>query len=432
MNIKRYPFLMADGGGQGGNLVATTQNFVNAYTGAATAFDSANTMTPEVKTWYDTEALENARANHVHAQFAKNIPLPANHGTSVEVRKPNTFPDVRQLTEGVIPDGRKFGYSAINIPVYQYGDYAALSDRLDLHAVDPVAQDMAEEMGAAGGNTKDKLARNIAQAGSNVLYCPKISGSTETAVSDRISMDGTCKLTAVMVARAATWLKKHKAPKINGDYVAIIHPSVAYDLRQDPAWIDAHKYAQPEEIYNGEIGKLHGVRFVESDNAKVFGGVPLASAALKVSANVSANKVVGVSGATLVADALIGRKVKIGSGVYTIEDNATNTITLDTAVTASANDPITAAEGASGELAAYGCLFLGRDAFGIIDVDGGTMEMILKSKEQAGGPLNQFSTIGLKMETGGAVLYQERILRVECTSYYSSTDEDEDLAAAYA
>ena len=60
------------------------------------------------------------------------------------------------------------------------------------------------------------------------------------------------------------------------------------------------------------------------------------------------------------------------------------------------------------------------------------MEMILKSKEQAGGPLNQFSTIGLKMETGGAVLYQERILRVECTSYYSSTDEDEDLAAAYA
>ena len=89
MIYKRYPFLMADGGGQGGNLVATTQNFVNAYTGAATAFDSANTMTPEVKTWYDTEALENARANHVHAQFAKNIPLPANHGTSVEVRHTN-------------------------------------------------------------------------------------------------------------------------------------------------------------------------------------------------------------------------------------------------------------------------------------------------------------------------------------------------------
>ena len=40
--------------------------------------------------------------------------------------------------------------------------------------------------------------------------------------------------------------------------------------------------------------------------------------------------------------------------------------------------------------------------------------------------------LGLKMETGGAVLYQERILRVECTSYYSDVDQDEDLAAKYA
>lgn len=427
--LKLHLQMFADSGGQGGNMVATTQNFVNAYTGSATAWDSAHTMSPEMKTWYNTEALENARPALVHAQFGKNIPLPPNNGTTVEVRKPNTMPDVRQLTEGVIPDGRKYGYTNLTAAVYQYGDYAAVSDRLQLHAIDPVAQDITEEFGAAGGNTKDKLARNIAQGGTNVLYCPKISGGSETAVSARSAMDGTCKLTAKMVAKAATWLKKHNAPKIGNDYVAIIHPSVAYDLRQDSAWIDAHKYAQPEEIYNGEIGKLHGVRFVESTNARIYGGVPLASAALKVSANVSASKNVGVSGATLVADALIGRKVLIGGTVYTIEDNTTNQITLDTAITASANDPIYAGEGAAAGIAAYGCLFLGKDAFGIIDVAGGSMEMIIKSKEEAGGPLNQFSTIGLKMETGGLVLYQDRILRVECTSEYSSVDQDEDLAS---
>lgn len=427
--LKLHLQMFADSGGQGGNMVATTQNFVNAYTGSATAWDSAHTMSPEMKTWYNTEALENARPALVHAQFAKNIPLPPNNGTTVEVRKPNTMPDVRQLTEGVIPDGRKYGYTNLTAPVYQYGDYAAVSDRLQLHAIDPVAQDITEEFGAAGGNTKDKLARNIAQGGTNVIYCPKISGGSETAVSARSAMDGTCKLTAKMVAKAATWLKKHNAPKIGNDYVAIIHPSVAYDLRQDSAWIDAHKYAQPEEIYNGEIGKLHGVRFVESTNARIYGGVPLASAALKVSANVSASKNVGVSGAALVADALIGRKVLIGGTVYTIEDNTTNQITLDTAITASANDPIYAGEGAAAGIAAYGCLFLGKDAFGIIDVAGGSMEMIIKSKEEAGGPLNQFSTIGLKMETGGLVLYQDRILRVECTSEYSSVDQDEDLAS---
>jgi len=426
MDLQRF----ADSGGQGGNLVATTQNFVNAYTGEATSFDPANTMEPQNKTWYNTQALENSRPKLVHAQFAKNIPLPPNNGTTVEVRKPNTMPDVRKLTEGVIPDGRKYGYTNLTASVYQYGDYAAVSDRLSLHAIDPVAQDITEEFGAAGGNTKDKLARNIAQSGSNVMYCPKVSGGSETPVSTRSAMDGTCRLTSKVVAKAATWLKKQNAPRIGNDYIAIIHPSVAYDLRQDKAWIDAHQYAQPEEIYNGEIGKLHGVRFVETTNARIFGGVPLADSALKVTANVSASKNVGVTGATLVADALIGRKVLIGGVVYTIEDNSTNQITLDTAITASANDPIVAGEGAAGGLAVYGCLFLGKDAFGIIDVSGGSMEMIIKSKEQAGGPLDQFSTIGLKMETGGLVLYQDRILRVECTSEYSEVDQDEDLATA--
>ena len=35
-------------------------------------------------------------------------------------------------------------------------------------------------------------------------------------------------------------------------------------------WIDAHKYASPEQLYSGEIGKLGGVRFVESSEAKIW------------------------------------------------------------------------------------------------------------------------------------------------------------------
>jgi len=70
---------------------------------------------------------------------------------------------------------------------------------------------------------------------------------------------------------AAAILKAANAPKINGDYVAIIHPYVAYDLMMaaGDAWMDVHKYASPENIYNGEIGKLGGVRFVETTEAKI-------------------------------------------------------------------------------------------------------------------------------------------------------------------
>lgn len=429
-----WNILMApDAGAQGGYPVANTGNYTNANTGSAEAFDSGNTMQPEIKAWYNTEALENARSNHIFAQFAKNIPLPEHHGMTVEMRKANTFGDVPRLQEGVIPDGQKFGYSAVQATVYEYGTYTPLGRRLQRHAVDPVAQDAAEEMGAAGGNTQDKIARNVALSGSNVMYCDKENGD---AVTSRSQLTADCVLTPTMVNRAVTWLKKHKAPKINGKYVAIVHPSVTYDLRETQGWINAHEYAHPEEIYNGEIGELHGVRFIESDNAKVYRGKPLASdsATLKVNApaaggaaaGVSASKTIPFDGGTVAQNALKDRYVLIGSQKVKVTANTVSQLTVDANVTCDDDTTIYPGEGGAQGIAVYGCIFMGKNAFGVIDVDGGSLEVIVKTPEEAGGPLNQFGTIGVYFETGGGVLYEERLLRVECGSYYSQEDEDAD------
>ncbi|MBR6186925.1 MAG: N4-gp56 family major capsid protein [Clostridia bacterium] len=434
MKNEWHGILMApDAGAQGGYPVANTGNYTNANTGSAEAFDSSNTMEPQIKAWYNTEALENARSNHIFAQFAKNIPLPEHHGMTVEMRKANTFGDVPRLQEGVIPDGQKFGYSAVQATVYEYGAYTPLGRRLQRHAVDPVAQDAAEEMGAAGGNTQDKIARNVALSGSNVMYCDKANGD---AVTSRSQLTSGCVLTPTMVNRAVTWLKKHKAPKINGKYVAIVHPSVTYDLRETNGWINAHEYAHPEEIYNGEIGELHGVRFIESDNAKVYRGKPLASDATNlavnapahdaVSAGLSAATTIPFDGGTVASNALKGRYVLIGSQKVKVTANTDSQLTVDASVTCDDNTVIYPGEGGAEGIAVYGCIFLGRNAFGVIDVDGGSLEVIVKTPEEAGGPLNQFGTIGVYFETGGGVLYEERLLRVECGSFYSTEDEDAD------
>ena len=72
----------------------------------------------------------------------------------------------------------------------------------------------------------------------------------------------------------------------------------------------------------------------------------------------------------------------------------------------------------------YATYILGKSAFGIIDPEGGA-EMIVKPKEVSGGPLNQFSTVGYKLETNGAtILYPERILRLMSCSSYSGEDEE--------
>ena len=162
-------------------------------------------------------------------------------------------------------------------------------------------------------------------------------------------------LTPAMINKAVTILKKNRVPRINGRYYAVIHPSVAHDLRESEGWIEAHKYAAPEELFNGEIGELHGVRFIENVFAPVLGGADYQN--------------------------------KAGTKTY----------------------------------ATY---FFGKDAFGIIDPEGGALEMIIHDKGEIGGPLNQFSTIGYKFETNGAtILYPERLLRVMSCSSFSATDE---------
>ena len=166
-----------------GTLVNATGNYVNAYSGDTTAFSGTDTLSPELKAFYDTELLENARAELFYAQFAKRQPLPKNHKGQVEWRKWNTFARAGKLTEGVIPTGQKFGVTTVTGSVDQYGTYTAITDKLELRAYDDVILGATEEMGASAAETQEKLIRDALLVGTNVLYCDNITLATGAVAS---------------------------------------------------------------------------------------------------------------------------------------------------------------------------------------------------------------------------------------------------------
>lgn len=344
-----------------GNLVNTTSAYVNASTGATTAFSGTDTMAPELKTFYDTALLENARVEIYYAQFGKKVPLPANKGKTVEFRKWNTFARATELQEGVIPTGQKFGSTSKTGVIKQYGTYTAISDELELRSYDDVILGATEEMGGSMAETQEVLIRDALLTNTNVLYCDNITladGTVASTPTSPATMEGSAtamsKLAPKMIAKAVTIMKKNRVPTINGKYVAVVHPSVAFDLREDNEWKEVHKYAATTEIFNGEIGELHGCRFIEDNFAPVL------------------------------------------KGTYKNK-----------------------ADGAT-----YATYMFGKDSFGIIDPEGGAAQMIVKNKGQIGGPLEQFSTIGYKFTTNGAtILYSERLLRIMSCSSYSAEDE---------
>ena len=234
----------------------------------------ASGMSAEMKNFYEKRLIDQAEPALVHDQFGDPYPIPANGGKNIEFRKYDSLPKATTpLTEGVTPDGQTMNVSTVTAEVKQYGGWVPITDTLQLTSIDNNILQATKIIASQAGRTLDTIVRDVLAGGTNVIYAPKIGeGGAETAVTSRATLDATCQLTSDLIARAATQLKAMNADPIGTSFVGIIHPYVAYELRRDPDWIDVHKYAQPDEIYNGEIGTLHGVRFVETSEAKIWKG----------------------------------------------------------------------------------------------------------------------------------------------------------------
>lgn len=239
---------------------------VNATTSAG--------LSVENKTFYDMALLQEASPNLIHDQFAQKKPIPKNGGKTIEFRKYASLPKLTTpIQEGVTPNGQTLEASKIEATISQYGGYVTLSDILDLTAIDNNVLEATKAIGRQAGLTLDTITRNVLQAGTNVWYAPKVGADgTLTEVDDRSSLDATSKLSVSLVKKVVAWLRANNVPTINGDYVAIIHPYVAYDLMEDPKWEEYHKYTTPENLFKGEIGKIAGVRFIETSEAKIYAG----------------------------------------------------------------------------------------------------------------------------------------------------------------
>ena len=395
-------------------------------------------LSTEMKTMYDDYLIENAKVKLVHDQFGQARDIPANNGKTIEFRKYAPYPKaLTPLTEGVTPSGRKLSVSAITATVDQYGDYTTLSDMLIMTAWDNNIGEATKLHADQAGRTLDTITREVLNGGTNVQYADSQVAARHLLVGGSATAANNHYMTVGVVRRAVRDLKIGLARAVaGGDFVAIIHPDSAYDLLGDSAWLEAHKYSKPEEIFEGEIGKVHGCRFVETTEAKIFHAADLVVAG---STNAARNlTVASLSGktftmqaaiATAEAAALVGRKVIVKGYYYTVTASAAGsagaaTITVAEAVTGSPgnNEVMYPGEGGAAGRDVYSTLFLGADAYGTTKVSGGGLQTIVHQVGSAGSAdaLNQRATVGWKAIKTALILVQDFMVRVETASTFEA------------
>lgn len=311
---------------------------------ASTSNQSGNDLSPEIKEFYSNYLIKLAEGELVHNQFGQQRPIPAGNGKTIEFRQFKPLAKITTaLVEGVTPEGQALDTSAMTAQVKQYGGYVVITDMLELTAIDNIKTEATELIGSQAGRSLDTVVREILNGGTNVQY-------HEGERANRAAVTADDHLTVKAVRAAVRTLKRQNAKPINGDYVAIIHPDVAYDLMSDPEWVEWHKYTTPENMYQNEIGKIAGVRFVETTEAKIF------------------------------------------------EKAGTSSMNI------------------------YSTLILAKDAYGVTDITGGGLQLIVKQKGSGGtsDPLDQRSTIGWKAIKTAERLVEDYMVRIETACSYTA------------
>lgn len=397
---------------------------------------TGNNMSPEMKTYYNKHLIQTAEPELVYDRFAETHPIPAHAGKTMEFRK---FAPLKKaltpLTEGVVPDGNKLDVSTVTVEVHQFGDFVRYSDVIDVTAIDPIAVQTGEMLGSQAGRTSDTITRDIVCAGSCKRFAPTINtNGTTTEILTRSAITTKNRLTPAVMRKAVNDLKRVNAKPFEGGYVAIIHPDTSCDVTGDPEWIEAHKYASVEEIKAGEIGKLHGVRYVESSEAKIIGpgeivkGIcraPLATALDTTgSTNIVLDVAISADQAKATNDRITGGetvKVYVGgkeAELSSVTAGAAGTAKLTTKAAVKSVDKgaVVCGYGAGADGSAIYCtMLLAKKAYATTSIQGLGLQHIFKQLGSGGtnDPLNQIATQGWKMTKAAVRLIEEYMVRIE-------------------
>lgn len=229
------------------------------------AVQGTGQLTSEMSTYYEKVFLARAEYEYVFNQGAQMRDMPANEGKTVYFTRHTPLATATTaLTEGVNPAEVALTATTVSATLAEYGNTVRISKFLSLTSIDANNKEKIEVIGQNMGETLDELTRNELFTGATVQLAGAKSNITAIAATDILSVDE--------IRKAVRTLKKNKARRYQdpvAPWIGKVGPDTSYDLTRDTTFVNADIYDnQAEKLYNGELGKIVGVRLLESPNQK--------------------------------------------------------------------------------------------------------------------------------------------------------------------
>lgn len=178
-------------------------------------------------------------------------------GQRIKFLKYNSLTGDATLSETTVMDTDVISTATLSISVGEKGKALGFSEALLRASITNLLNDAAKLLGNHYATYRDGLIRDALLTTANVLYANTKSSRAGLNASDTFNVD--------LIRDTVETLATNKAPKFAGaDYITFVHPHQAKSIRKDDAWVNANNYANPDNILNGETGKIEDMRFIET------------------------------------------------------------------------------------------------------------------------------------------------------------------------
>jgi N4-gp56 family major capsid protein len=251
------------------------------------ATTSVAQITAAITNQIRTQLLTNLRARLILAQFAQEGMVDKGHNVIRFLQVPDLGASSTTLADdGVNPTAEALSLTTFDLTPSEIGRVVSVTRRATNISPFEIVSKAANILAFDAQRRIDTIVWTAGVAAGTVRY----SGSAASRVTTSANMVGadvrkiSVKLKSL---NAMPWGAGGQSMSSGGpsggtsggpgtgggDWMAVTHPFVTGDLLSETvsgSWLDTSKYAQPGNIYNGEAGKLYGVRFMESTNATIF------------------------------------------------------------------------------------------------------------------------------------------------------------------
>jgi N4-gp56 family major capsid protein len=446
------------------------------------AANSSGSFQADVEAYIADKTLPLARRQLVVYQFGDPLELPKGRGITYTATRYQRVPlPFAPLAEGVAPIGELMTIQQVVATALQWGDKITITDVAELTIKHPLFKKAIELTGLQVAETFERNTFNALAGFTQVNFVNSRGARANLVAGDVLNIhelnrayamlftlgaprfDGD-EMTDTKLAANSGGSKASSNPRAMPHYVAVQHPFVAGDLRENSAINQAWSYSDINRLYNYEVGEWAGIRFVQTTLVPSWTGVAAIGGAVGAAGNLATgnytiqvtasdsqnqyesriyqtslvNGVVGPNGSISVT---LPALASFSFNVYISQPGSTALGSLGLSVSGPVTGPLQgqATQLAGGQtvvitgigtaqsppaapatgVTVYPTYIFGRGAYGQVVLD--DVKFTYLKEGDKSDPLNQLRIVGWKAFYGTLIQNQQFALRIESASNFNLT-----------